>query len=80
MVEYVSQAMKRASHGATVLLYSPDIDPFLEDLVKSDERVISLKRGREIHRGWTAKTWRKMKDREDIGSVLVTSLVQKVSN
>ncbi|MDD1751740.1 MAG: hypothetical protein LUQ38_01450 [Methanotrichaceae archaeon] len=32
MVEYISQAMRQASHEATVLLYSPGIDPFVEDL------------------------------------------------
>jgi DNA polymerase I len=29
MVEYISQALKQASHEATVLLYSLGIDPFL---------------------------------------------------
>jgi hypothetical protein len=27
MVEYISQALKQAAHEATVLLYSPGIDP-----------------------------------------------------
>ena len=31
IVEYISQALKQASHEATVLLYSPEIDPFLEN-------------------------------------------------
>jgi len=34
MVEYIKQALKRVAHEATVLLYSPDIDPFLEDIAK----------------------------------------------
>jgi DNA polymerase I len=50
MVEYISQAMKQASHEATVLLYLPSIDPFLEDLAKGVDRVFyfTLKRGQEI--------------------------------
>jgi hypothetical protein len=39
MVEYVSQAMRQASHEATVLLYSPGIDSFLEELAKDADRV-----------------------------------------
>ena len=34
MVEYISKAMRQALQEATVLLFSPDIDPFLEDLAK----------------------------------------------
>jgi hypothetical protein len=36
MVEYIQQALKQAAHDATVLLYSPGIDPFLEDLARGD--------------------------------------------
>jgi hypothetical protein len=39
MVLYVSQAMKQAAHEATVLLYSPGIDPILEDPAKGADRV-----------------------------------------
>jgi len=39
MIEYVSHAMREASHEATVLLYSPAVDPFLEDLAKGVDRV-----------------------------------------
>jgi hypothetical protein len=38
-VEYIQQALKQAAHGATVLLYSPGIDPFLEDLANGADRV-----------------------------------------
>jgi len=31
MVEYISKALKQASYEATMLLYSPEIDPFLEE-------------------------------------------------
>jgi hypothetical protein len=38
MTEYISQALKQASHEATVLLFSPEVDLFLEDLIKLAER------------------------------------------
>ncbi len=37
MTEYISKALKQASHEATVLLYSPEIDPFLEDLTECQD-------------------------------------------
>jgi hypothetical protein len=45
MIEYSQQALKQAAHEATVLLYSPSIDSFLEDLVKSADRVFHFKEG-----------------------------------
>jgi hypothetical protein len=45
MVEHVSQAIKRASHGTTVLPYSPGIDLFLEDLAKGVDRVFYFEEG-----------------------------------
>ena len=45
MIKYVSQTIRQASHEATVLLYSPGIEPFLEDLAKSADRSTSRKGG-----------------------------------
>jgi hypothetical protein len=45
MVEYIQQALRQAAHEATVLLYSPGIDPFLEDLAKGADRVFYLEGG-----------------------------------
>jgi hypothetical protein len=45
MVEYIRQALKQAAHVATVLLYSSGIDPFLEDLAKSADRVFYFEEG-----------------------------------
>ncbi|MDD1752082.1 MAG: hypothetical protein LUQ38_03200 [Methanotrichaceae archaeon] len=51
MVEYISQALKQAAQEATVLLYSPGIDPFLEDLAKRADRVFCFeKRPRDTSR------------------------------
>ncbi|MDD1758938.1 MAG: hypothetical protein LUQ22_09440 [Methanotrichaceae archaeon] len=66
MVEYVSQAMKQAAHEATVLLYSPGIDPFLEDLAKSADRVFYFEEGPRDTPRLTAKTWLKMKDQKTL--------------
>jgi hypothetical protein len=44
-----------------VLLYSPDIDPFLEDLTNLAYRVFYFEGPRESPK-LTAKTWQKMKD------------------
>jgi hypothetical protein len=62
MVDYVSQAMKQASHEATVLLFSPGIDPFLEDLAKGADRVFYFEEGPRDTPRLTAKTWLKMED------------------
>jgi len=45
MIEYVSQAMRQASHEATVQLYSPGFDPFLENLAKDADRVFYFEEG-----------------------------------
>jgi hypothetical protein len=45
MVEYISLAMRQAAHVATVLLYSPGVDPFLEDLAKDADRVFYFEEG-----------------------------------
>jgi hypothetical protein len=55
MVEYIQQALKQAAQETTVLLYSPGIDPFLEDLAKGADRVFYLRKGQEIHRGYLPK-------------------------
>ncbi len=39
MAEYVSRAMREAAKDASVLLYSPEADPFLEELIKNADRV-----------------------------------------
>jgi hypothetical protein len=63
MVDYVSQAMKQASHEATVLLFSSGIDPFLEDLAKGADRVFYFEEGPRDTPRLTAKTWLKMKSK-----------------
>jgi hypothetical protein len=64
MVEYIQQVLKQASREATVLLYSPDIDPFLEDLAKSADRVFYFEGGARETPRLTAKTWLEMKDQK----------------
>ena len=39
MVEYVSHALKQTSHEATILLYSPALDPHLEKMTELADRV-----------------------------------------
>jgi len=45
MVEYVSHALSDAAKDASVLLYSPAVDPFLEDLMKNADRVFYFEGG-----------------------------------
>ena len=66
MVDYVSQAMKLASHDATVLLYLPGIDPFLKDLAKDADRVIYFEEGPRPTPKLSVKTWLKMKDQKTL--------------
>jgi hypothetical protein len=53
MTEYISKALKQASLEDMVLLYSPDIDPFLEDLTNLADCVFYFEEGEpiDIHRG-----------------------------
>jgi hypothetical protein len=39
MVEYVSQALKQTSREATILLYSPTLDPHLQKMTELADRV-----------------------------------------
>ncbi len=39
MTEYVSLALREAAKDATVLLYAPGADPYLEELIKNADRV-----------------------------------------
>jgi hypothetical protein len=66
MVEDIQQALKQAAHEATILLYSPSIDPFLEDLANSADRVFYFEEGPRPTPRRTAKTWLKMKDQESL--------------
>jgi hypothetical protein len=66
MTEYVSKALKQASHEATVLLYSSGIDPFLEDLTNLADRVFYFEEGPREQPRLTAKMWNKMKDQRTL--------------
>jgi hypothetical protein len=66
MVDYITQAIKQASHEATVLLFSPGIDPFLEDLAKDADRVFYFEEGPRDTPRLAAKTWLKMKDQKTL--------------
>ncbi len=55
MVEYVSKAMKEAARDATVLLYSPGADPFLEELIKNADRVFYFDERPRAEAGIAAK-------------------------
>jgi hypothetical protein len=39
MVEYVAQALKQTSREATIMLYSPALDPYLEKMTELADRV-----------------------------------------
>ncbi|MCJ7443406.1 MAG: hypothetical protein MUO26_02550 [Methanotrichaceae archaeon] len=43
LTEYISKALKQASHEATMLPYSPDIDPFREDLNGSSRMLFKVR-------------------------------------
>ena len=73
MVEYISQALMQAAHEATVLLYSPAIDPYLEDLAKDADRVFYFEEGPRETPILSAKTWLKMKDQRTLEAFSRTS-------
>ena len=66
MIEYISKALKQASHEATVLLYSSGIDPFLENLTNLADRVFYFEEGPRDSPKLTAKVWQKMKDQRTL--------------
>jgi len=66
LVEYISQAMRQAAQEATVLLYSPGIDPFLEDLAKLADRVFYFEERAQSTPKLSVKTWLKMKDQKTL--------------
>jgi hypothetical protein len=66
MVEYVSPAMRQAAHEATVLFYSPGVDPFLEDLAEGADRVFYFEEGPRPTPKLSVKTWLKMKDQKTL--------------
>ncbi|MCJ7444386.1 MAG: hypothetical protein MUO26_07650 [Methanotrichaceae archaeon] len=63
--------MKQASHEATVLLYSPGIDPFIENLAKASNRVFYFEEGPRDSPRQTAKTWQKIEGSGHLGWVFV---------
>jgi hypothetical protein len=71
MAEYIQQALKQTVHEATVLLYSPGIDLFLEDLAKGADRVFYFEEGPRDTSRLTAKAWLKMKDQKTLEGVLI---------
>ncbi len=44
-VEYISHALAGAAKEAAVLLYSPEADPFLEDLMRNADRAFFFEEG-----------------------------------
>jgi hypothetical protein len=62
MLEYIQQALKQAAHEATIILYSPGVNPYLEALAKSADRVFYFEEGPRDTPRLTAKTEPKMKD------------------
>jgi len=59
MVEYVSHALSDASKEAAVLLYSPAVDPFLEDLIKMPIGCSISTKGRGLRPGWSPRRFRR---------------------
>jgi hypothetical protein len=58
--------LKQAVHEATVLLYLPGIDPFLEDLAKGADRVFYFEEEPRDTPKLTARPWLKMKDQKTL--------------
>jgi hypothetical protein len=56
MTEHVSRAMREASKEAAVLLYAPGADPYLEELVKSADRVFYFDEGHRAEARIVAKS------------------------
>ena len=62
--------MRQASHEATILLYSPGIDPFLENLIIGADRVFYFEEGPQPRQGCSGL--------EDLGGFSHNLIVQEV--
>jgi DNA polymerase I len=60
MAEYAARAMRDASNSATVLLYAPAVDPFLEEMIKHADRVFYFDEGPRPAARPSAKNYKKM--------------------
>lgn len=56
MVEYVSRAMKEAANRAIVLLYSPAVDPSLEEMMSYADRIFYFDQGHTPRQNLPEKT------------------------
>ena len=68
MTKYISRALKDTAHQATVLLYSPGIDPFLESLSETADRVFYFEEGAEDSPRLVAKASPKRKNQTTLGA------------
>ena len=50
MVEYVAQALKQTSREATILLYSPALDPHLQKMTELADRVFCIYEASRLRR------------------------------
>jgi hypothetical protein len=64
MIEYVSHVLSDASKEAAVLLYSPEVDPFLEDLMQNADRAFIFEEGPRMVSKALPKTQRDQTTRE----------------
>lgn len=60
MVEYVAQALKQTSREATILLYSPALDPHLEKMTEQADRVFCFYEMPKVPAKGRAKAEQKM--------------------
>ena len=60
MAEYAARAMRDASNSATVLLYAPAVDPFLEEMIKHADRAFYFDEGPRPAARPSARNYKKM--------------------
>ena len=68
MAGYIPRALEDTAHQATVLLYSPGIDPFLESLSETADMVFYFDEGPDDPPRLVAKTSPKMKNQTTLGA------------
>jgi hypothetical protein len=62
MVDYVSKAIREAAQEATVLLYSPGLNPFIEELARNSDRIFYFEEGPQDSPRLLAKSSPKIKN------------------
>jgi len=71
MVEYLAQALRQTSREATILLYSPALDPHLQKMTEQADRLSASTRPSKLLKEAGRRTRRKFQNHKPSGGILM---------